>query len=79
MATRSRKARSNVEAVEVVEAEAVEVVEEEVVKPILLGIATTNVNGIAKNEMVSIFEDEGDTWLTEKGSVSKLYLLLKKV
>lgn len=52
-------------------------------EPIMYGVATTNLivdnKAIEKGEQVSIFEDNGDEWLTCRGSVSKLYLLLKKV
>ncbi|TVX86104.1 hypothetical protein [Paenibacillus agilis] len=48
-------------------------------KAIMHGIATTNLNEIAKGEKVDIYEDKGDEWLTDKGLVSKLFLLLKKI
>lgn len=51
------------------------------VDPISYGIATTDLaeNGILKGEQVDIFEDKEDHWLTNKGLVSKLYLLLRKI
>lgn len=55
------------------------VVVEEKSKPIMFGIATTNLEAIEKGEKVGILEDKGDEWLTEKGLVSKLFLLLQKI
>lgn len=51
------------------------------IDPIFYGIATTDLNesGVPKGEQVSILEDQGDNWLTDKGLISKLYLLLKKI
>lgn len=64
------------------EPEVVEKVEVEV-KPIMHGIATTNliVDGVEvkQGEQIDILEDKGDEWLTDKGLVSKLFLLLKKI
>lgn len=51
-------------------------------KPIMYGISTTNLTSpetIMKGEQVDILEDNGDEWLTNKGLVSKLFLLLKKI
>lgn len=48
-------------------------------KPIMYGIATMNLGTIAEGEKVDILEDKGDEWLTDKGLVSKLFLLLRKI
>lgn len=61
----------------------VEVSKDDEIKPFILGIATTRLNVrdgvIEKGETVGILKDNGDQWLTEKGLVPKLYLLLKKI
>jgi hypothetical protein len=59
----------------------IEVVE---AKPIYMGIATCNLivdNGsLEKGDKVAILADNGSNeWLTEKGLVSKLFLLLKNI
>ncbi|MGG4105129.1 hypothetical protein AAXB25_14530 [Paenibacillus lautus] len=66
------------------EPEVVESVEVEVeVRPIFYGIATTDLilegGSVWTGEQVDILEDKGDEWLTDKGLVSKLFLLLKKI
>ncbi|OME54143.1 hypothetical protein BSK59_16315 [Paenibacillus odorifer] len=62
--------------------EKVEVVVEKSL-PIFYGIATTNLTidtvKVNQGEQVDILEDKGDEWLTDKGIVSKLFLLLKKI
>ena len=72
-AKKQRKVIQEPEVLEKVEAKA---------KPIFHGIATTDliVNdvGVGQGEQVDILEDKGDEWLTDKGLVSKLFLLLKK-
>lgn len=77
----ARKQRKVIREPEVLEkVEAVEV--EAKAKPIFHGIATTDliINGarVWQGEQVDILEDKGDEWLTDKGLVSKLFLLLKK-
>lgn len=79
----TRKKRNKaVQAPEVVEKVEVEEKVEVKAKPILFGVATTNLiidgKAVEQGEQVDILEDKGDEWLTDKGLVSKLFLLLKK-
>lgn len=48
-------------------------------RPIYQGVATTNVNEVKAGEQVVVYEDKQEDWLTDKGLVPKIYLLLKKI
>lgn len=80
--TRKPRAKT-VQEPEVVEKVEVEIGVEVKAKPISLGIATTNLivdgKGIEQGEQLDILEDKGDEWLTDRGLVSKLFLLLKNI
>lgn len=72
--------RDGFESVESKEKVEIVVPEIAVAKPIYIGVATCNIDGvIAKDEDALIFKDAGENWETDKGLISKLYLLLKKI
>jgi len=48
--------------------------------PIMYGIATCTIDGVVESgEGVEIYESVGECWKTNKGLVSKLYLLLRNL
>lgn len=78
----SNRKKTVINIVENPDLENAQIIEEKLPNPIFYGIATTNITNeeahIQEGEQVNIYSSDGDEWVTDKGNISKLFLLLRR-